>query len=100
MTAETTLFIFILSLYFAQCALFIYGVLKSRFDKDPSFQPRVSVVTAARNEEQNIGACIESLTRLDYPKDKLEIIIVDDGSTDATLTSSAVSQTGIQMSKH
>ncbi len=84
MTAETILFVFILLLYFAQCALFTYGLLKARFDKDPSFQPRVSVVTAARNEEHNIGACIEALTQLDYPKDKLEIIVVDDNSTDAT----------------
>ena len=84
MTAETTLFIFILLLYLAQCALFTYGLLKARFDKDPFFQPRVSVVTAARNEEQNIAACIESLTRLEYPKNKLEIIIVDDNSTDKT----------------
>jgi cellulose synthase/poly-beta-1,6-N-acetylglucosamine synthase-like glycosyltransferase len=83
-TAETTLFIFILLLYLAQCALFTYGLLKARFDKDPFFQPRVSVVTAARNEEQNIAACIESLTRLEYPKNKLEIIIVDDNSTDKT----------------
>ena len=84
MTAETTLFIVILLLYAAQCALFTYGLLKARVEKNPYFQPRVSVVTAARNEEHNIGACIESLTRLDYPKDKLEIIIVDDNSTDAT----------------
>jgi cellulose synthase/poly-beta-1,6-N-acetylglucosamine synthase-like glycosyltransferase len=83
-TAETTLFIFILLLYLAQCALFTYGLLKARFDKDPFSQPRVSIVTAARNEEHNIAACIESLTRLEYPKDKLEIIIVDDNSTDAT----------------
>ena len=84
MTAETTLFIFILLLYIAQCALFIYGLLKARFDLDPLFQPRVSVVTAARNEERTIAACIESLTKLEYPKDKVEIIIVDDDSTDGT----------------
>ena len=85
MTTETTFFILVLSLYVAQCALFTYGLLKGKLETDPSFQPKVSVIAAARNEEHNIGACIESLTRLKYPKDKLEIIIVDDNSTDATL---------------
>ncbi|MGA7161184.1 MAG: glycosyltransferase [Bacteroidota bacterium] len=84
MTPETTIFVFVLLLYLAQCTLFTYGVLKSPVDKDRYFEPIVSVVTAARNEEHNIGACIESLTRLEYPKDKLEIIVVDDSSSDTT----------------
>ncbi len=84
MNTQTSLFILILSLYCAQCCLFIYGVLKARFDKDSRYEPVVSVVMAARNEERNIGACIESLTLLNYPKDKLEIIVVDDNSTDTT----------------
>lgn len=86
MITETTLFIVILVLYVTQCALFAYGLLNARIEKDSSFQPNISVITAARNEEHNIGACIESLTRIDYPKDKLEIIIVNDNSTDATAT--------------
>lgn len=44
----------------------------------------VSIVVAARNEEKNIISCLESLNNLIYPKDKLEIIIVDDASTDNT----------------
>ncbi len=58
--------------------------MKSRIKINSAYQPSVSVVTAARNEEENIGACIESLARLEYPAHKLEIIIVDDSSTDAT----------------
>lgn len=46
--------------------------------------PGVSIVVPAYNEEGNIGDTIESLLRLDYPKDRLEIIVVDDGSTDGT----------------
>lgn len=46
--------------------------------------PKVSVVVAARNEEENIERCVNSIIDLDYPKDKLEIIIADDGSTDRT----------------
>ena len=36
------------------------------------------------NEEKTLGGTIESLLALDYPKDKLDILIVDDGSTDNT----------------
>ena len=47
--------------------------------------PFVTVVVPAFNEENTIGKTIESLLNLDYPKKKLEIIIVDDGSKDDTL---------------
>ncbi|MFO7957798.1 MAG: glycosyltransferase family 2 protein [Candidatus Brocadiia bacterium] len=45
-------------------------------------RPRVSVLVAARNEEQVIAATIESLLSVEY--DNLEIVVVDDGSTDRT----------------
>lgn len=44
--------------------------------------PEVSVLIPARNEEKNIGRCLESFVKQDYPK--LEIIVVDDRSTDKT----------------
>ncbi len=46
--------------------------------------PGVSIVVPAYNEEKNIGDAIESLLQLDYPKDRLEIVVVDDGSKDRT----------------
>ncbi len=48
--------------------------------------PPVSVVVPARNEELNIVRCIESLAALNYPADKIEIIVVNDRSTDSTGT--------------
>ncbi len=53
--------------------------------KKSSRQPLVSVVIAAYNEEDYIGRCLDSLLAMDYPQDKLDIILVDDGSTDRTL---------------
>ncbi|MFH1776656.1 MAG: glycosyltransferase [Candidatus Omnitrophota bacterium] len=44
----------------------------------------VSVVVAAYNAAGTIAGVIECLLGQDYPKDKLEVIIVDDGSTDET----------------
>ncbi|MBU3679038.1 MAG: glycosyltransferase [Candidatus Kapabacteria bacterium] len=46
--------------------------------------PRVTVVVPARNEERLIASCIESLVASDYPSSHLEIIVVNDRSTDAT----------------
>jgi len=52
-------------------------------EKQSSF-PYVTLVIAAYNEEKIIREKIENCFALDYPKDKLEIIIVSDGSTDKT----------------
>jgi glycosyltransferase involved in cell wall biosynthesis len=46
--------------------------------------PTVSALVAAYNYEQYVGAAIESALAQDYPPDCLEVIVVDDGSTDAT----------------
>jgi cellulose synthase/poly-beta-1,6-N-acetylglucosamine synthase-like glycosyltransferase len=48
------------------------------------FEPAVSLVVAARNEEQVIAEKVENSLALDYPTDKLEIVVVSDGSTDRT----------------
>lgn len=45
---------------------------------------RVSIVIAARNEGATLAAKIRNLRQLDYPAEKMEIIIVSDGSTDET----------------
>jgi len=44
----------------------------------------VSIVIPAYNEEPSIGLTLKSLLAMNYPKDKLEIIVVDDGSKDNT----------------
>ncbi|PKM91652.1 hypothetical protein CVU82_00365 [Candidatus Falkowbacteria bacterium HGW-Falkowbacteria-1] len=47
--------------------------------------PFVSVVVPVFNDEKRIGKCIESLISQSYPKDKYEIIIVDNNSNDGTV---------------
>ncbi len=56
------------------------------FILQPGYQPqtKISVIVPARNEEAHIGDCIKSLRAQHYPDDLLEIIIVDDHSTDTT----------------
>ena len=63
----------------------IYGLLKLLQKRGESnFQPSVSVVIPAFNEEKSIIACVNSVLRSNYPKNKMEIIVVNDGSTDNT----------------
>jgi len=47
-------------------------------------KPFISVIIPARNEESTIGKCLDSLKNLNYPKELLEFIIINDGSTDKT----------------
>ncbi|HEX9951309.1 MAG TPA: glycosyltransferase [Rubricoccaceae bacterium] len=46
--------------------------------------PTVTVVVPARNEEATLGACLDSVLAQDYPAGLLNVIVVDDDSTDAT----------------
>ncbi len=48
--------------------------------------PFVSIIIAARNEEKNIGACIQSILNQTYPAKNFEIIVTDDHSTDNTVS--------------
>ena len=42
--------------------------------------PRVSIIIPVRDQPGDLAECLTSLANLDYPKDRLEIIVVDDGS--------------------
>jgi len=51
---------------------------------DTTYQPTVSILIPARNEEKVIGRILQRMTELTYPKDKLQIMVIDDASTDIT----------------
>ena len=55
---------------------------RSENPPQPVKGPLVSIIVPARNEEDNIRRCVESLLEQDY--DNYEVIVVDDGSTDET----------------
>jgi cellulose synthase/poly-beta-1,6-N-acetylglucosamine synthase-like glycosyltransferase len=63
--------------------LLLRKVIPRPVRKQP-YEPRVTIVTAAFNEERHIAATIANKLALDYPAGKLEIIVVSDGSTDRT----------------
>ena len=46
--------------------------------------PPVAVLVGCKNEELVVDGMVQALLSLDYPPDKIRIVVVDDGSTDAT----------------
>ncbi len=81
---------YLISLYFLVFWFLVFLDKKSSFrteekvERNLTRHPVVSVIIPAYNEEKNIKAAIQSVLNLDYPKDKLELVVVDDGSKDRT----------------
>ncbi len=64
--------------------LFIGTIIVKKTTKLNDDCPYVSIIVPARNEEKMIGKCLDSLINQDYPKNKYEIIVINDRSTDRT----------------
>jgi cellulose synthase/poly-beta-1,6-N-acetylglucosamine synthase-like glycosyltransferase len=65
--------------------LIVRGIfLPKPHQQDPRFRPNVSMIVAAYNEEKSIEEKLQNIKALDYPKDKLEVLIASDGSSDNT----------------
>jgi cellulose synthase/poly-beta-1,6-N-acetylglucosamine synthase-like glycosyltransferase len=77
-------------LYFVRHLLFSVSAMQEASQRanlvttDRAFRPRVSVLVACKDEVAVIDGLVQSLLRLDYPADLLQIVIVDDGSSDGT----------------
>ncbi|MCJ7795165.1 MAG: glycosyltransferase, partial [Thermoleophilia bacterium] len=52
---------------------------------DPPVTPMVSVIVPTKDREAELDECLAALSVLDYPRDRYEVIVVDDGSTDGTV---------------
>ncbi|MBN2445610.1 MAG: glycosyltransferase family 2 protein [Phycisphaerae bacterium] len=63
--------------------LVLAAVVRKEVDKK-AIEPRVSFIIAAYNEEAAIAEKIKQTLELDYPRDRLEVIVASDGSTDRT----------------
>lgn len=75
-----------LALYFEVFLLisFLEKKPSKKTNLKPARYPTVSIVVPSFNEEKTIAATLTSLLALEYPKEKLEIIVVNDGSKDNT----------------
>ena len=47
--------------------------------------PSISIIIPTLNSEKTLKDCLGSIAMQDYPKDKIEVIVADGGSTDGTL---------------
>ncbi|MDP9482591.1 MAG: glycosyltransferase family 2 protein [Chloroflexota bacterium] len=65
--------------------VFARAALRPRPPRAAPIEPSISVVMAAHNEEAAIGGRLDNLVAVDYPADRLEIIVASDGSDDATV---------------
>ncbi|MCW4004995.1 MAG: glycosyltransferase [Candidatus Bathyarchaeota archaeon] len=52
----------------------------------PPAYPKVSVIVTCRNNQETIRGCLQALTAQDYPKNYIELIVIDACSTDNTAT--------------
>ncbi len=64
--------------------LALIGAFVHREKPELGYEPTLSVLIAAYNEEANIGRKIEQTLALEYPAGKIEILVLSDGSSDRT----------------
>ena len=80
------------SLFFEVFLLITYLEVKGEIEREDKlvsrktgYFPTVTIVVPCFNEEKTVRNTVESLLALDYPKDRLSLILVNDGSKDGTL---------------
>lgn len=83
----TTIFLSLLTYHYIgyPLLLFVWAKIWPRKNRQVDITPTVSILVAAYNEEDVIAQKLDSCIALNYPKDKLEIIVVSDGSIDQTV---------------
>jgi len=88
MTYSLLIFLTFVLLYIYLGYSLILWVVSAMFPRghviDERFEPSITQIISARNEEKSIGAKLENSLQLDYPSDKLTIMVVSDCSDDRT----------------
>lgn len=85
---------YFLSLYFAVFWLLVFLIKHDdKHEKGLAETPFVTITIPAYNEQASLSGTVQSVLALQYPKEKYELLIVDDGSTDQT---AAIAQKIIQ----
>lgn len=98
MSTLVTVAFVLLFVYTAVLCWLSWGFFRSGFRLPTSLPASVpvSIIVCARNEEVHIGPCIRSIVSQQYPSDLVELIIVNDASTDRTL---AIAESELQHAK-
>ena len=64
--------------------VYVYSLVFPKTINRADFAPAVTILITAYNEERDIRTKLENTLKIDYPKNKLEILVASDGSTDKT----------------
>ncbi|MCR4325873.1 MAG: glycosyltransferase family 2 protein [Patescibacteria group bacterium] len=64
---------------------FLLAYLHKPIPVDLTYEPSVTFVVPAKDEEDNIEETIRRFAEVEYPKEKIEVVAINDGSTDSTL---------------
>ena len=64
--------------------LYLWSSLRKRPVASESYEPPVTIVMAVHNEANSLARKLDNILELEYPRDKLRIVVVSDASTDAT----------------
>lgn len=101
MYKEIMMWILIFTTITSSFWLGLYSIKKKTINTkliNKSFLPKISVIIPVLNAEKVIGPTLKSIFSNNYPKNKIDVIIVDDGSTDNT--SGAASKFPVRIMKH
>ncbi len=79
---DVPVFLYGLCAVFYLLTRFLFAALYRSYPVDPNYTPSVSIIVPCFNEEEWIEKTIRGCLNQRYPEDKLEVIVVDDGSTD------------------
>lgn len=64
--------------------VYLVSIIRPKEVKREKIEPTVTILITAYNEEKDIRAKLENTLQIDYPQEKLEILVASDGSTDKT----------------
>lgn len=84
---ETVILLVYTAVLYTSAFLFLVLIESETVQDDPEYPeewPSLTVTVPAYNEEDTLEATLDSIIQAEYPGDRLEIIVVDDGSTDGT----------------
>lgn len=79
-----SLFLIVYPIFIYPSLVWLLGLIRPKPVERGSWLPSVTVLIPAHNEAKNIAATIRNKLEQDYPRDRLEIIVISDGSTDGT----------------
>jgi cellulose synthase/poly-beta-1,6-N-acetylglucosamine synthase-like glycosyltransferase len=63
---------------------FLSKIIKKEHKYDENYQPNISIIIPCYNEEKVIEKKLKNTLELNYPKEKIEVLVIDSGSTDKT----------------